>query len=431
MEKKTEQFAWYESELVKDQIGALKGRAPMGLMGAFITGQIYYGLTALSQINGYIETRLEKDERRILIIVDDFTKKYAPSVVKQLEQIEAEVEVWSGVIPEGPLNTIEEGAKFCENFKPTVLIAIGGGSVMDSAKAIMILYEKPGHSLFRVAPFGSLGLRKKVKYLIAIPTTSGTGSEVTPTSMLTDMDRSPPKKLAVSHPELVPDVAVLHTDFVKDMPPFLTMATGLDALAHSLGCYVSTWGSPITDALNVYAIKEVLKYLPRAYKYGARDLEAREGMQMAALMAGLGFGNSRVGLDHALGHSFGKVFHAHHGLSVGMFLPSTIGFQAKVSKRWKELCYLFNIEQKGKDDKVLFSEFLQSVNNFIKSIDGPTCVRDLKNPVVGDEEYLVKLDQVISYTESDVVSLLSPRHLDKAILRKIFEYAWDGKEIDF
>jgi alcohol dehydrogenase class IV len=335
------------------------------------------------------------------------------------------------VEPEGPLYTVEKGVEVCEEFKPTVLIAIGGGSVMDTTKAIMIKYEKPETNLYRLLGFGGLGLRKKVKYLIAIPTTSGTGSEVTNVAMLTDMDRDPPKKLAVAHSEIIPDVAILHTDFVKDMPPFLTMASGLDALAHAVGAYVSAWGGPLFDAINIGAIKEVLKYLPRAYKYGSRDLEAREKMQLAALMAGIGFSNTKAGIDHGLGHSLGKVFRIHHGFSVGLFLPYTVAYTAKISDRWIDLCPVFGIESKGKEKKVLLTELLQTIKNFINSLDGAVYIKEIKNPTISKEEYMDKIDLLVRYAESDVVDLLAPRYMHKEMYKKMFEYAWDGKDIDF
>jgi len=192
MENKPEQRAWYESEIVRDQISLLKGRAPMGLMSAFRTGHIFYSHRALEQISSFLESKLEREERRVLIIVDDFTEKFASKLIKILEPIDAESRIWVGVEPEGPLNTIEEGRKICEEFNPRVFIALGGGSVIDTAKALMIKYEKPETSLYRVTPFENLGLRKKVKFLIAIPTTSGTGSEVTYSAMLTDINRDPP-----------------------------------------------------------------------------------------------------------------------------------------------------------------------------------------------------------------------------------------------
>jgi len=295
----------------------------------------------------------------------------------------------------------------------------------------MIKYEKPETNLFMVSALEPLGLRKKIKYFVAIPTTSGTGSEVTLASMLTDISRDPPKKFTVSHPELIPDYTVLITDFVKDMPPFLTMATGLDALAHAAGSYVSNIGTPFADAMNIYAIKEIIKYLPRAVKYGAKDIEARAHMQIAASMAGLGFIHSRVGIDHALGHSLGKVLNVHHGLCVGMFLPYTIAFQMKISERWKDLCPIFAIDTKNKDNDELFTEFLHSIKEFIHSIDGPVCVKEIKNPVITEEDYYKNLDLLVNYAETDPVAFMVTRYIDSEVIKRIFEYAWDGKTIDF
>lgn len=431
MENVPDKVALYETDLVKDMISGLLGRAPGQMMASFRTAQVFYGMTALNQISGFLEPRLEKEERRVLIITDDFTEKFASQVIEVLNSIDAESKVWSGVKPEGPLDTIEEGAEVCEEFKPIVFVAIGGGSVMDSAKAVMIKYEKPESNLYRILPFGGLGLRKKVRYLIAIPTTSGTGSEVTSAAMLTDIYRDPPKKLAIAHPEIIPDIAILHTDFVKDMPPFLTMASGLDALAHAAGAYVSSWGGPLNDALNIAAIKETLKYLPRAYKYGGKDLEAREKMQLAAVIAGMGFSNSRVGLDHGLGHSLGKVFMIHHGFCVGLFLPYTVAYTAKISDRWKDLCPVFGVESKGKEKKTLLTALLQAIKDFIHSIDGAVCVKEIKDPTITKEDYMDKMDLLIHYAETDAVDLLAPRYTNKEMYKKIFEYAWDGRDIDF
>ena len=431
MEDKIEERPWYESKSLRDKMNGGKGRSPIGMHVDFLTGHIFHGVRALRQINYYLEPKLTKEKRRVLIITDDFTKKFAKSVINTLENIEAESLVWAGVEPEVPLTTIDEGAKICEEFKPKVFVAIGGGSVMDTAKAIMVRYEKPEMNFYSILPYTKLGLRKKVKYLIVIPTTSGTGSDITQSAMLIDMSKEPPQKIALVNTELVPDLIILHIDFVKNMPPFLTMATGLDAFTHSLGSYVSAWTSPLTDALNIYAIKEILKYLPRAYKYGGKDLEARSHMQLASTMAGLGFGNSLVGQDHAFAHSFGAVFNVHHGITVAMFLPYTIAFQSKISDRWKDLCFLFNIESQGKSDKVLFSEFLGAVKNFITSFGAPVCIKDLKNPVISKEEYYKNLDILIDYTEVDSVSGLAPRYINREIIRKIYEYAWDGKDIDF
>jgi len=424
--------AWYEQQMIKDMMGLFGGKAIRGITSSFNSPIVYMGKAGVSSMAQLIKAIIDKEDRRALIVVDSFTQKFTSKVTEVLDYNEIEYTIFSGVEPEVPLANVEEGTKICEEFRPTVIIAIGGGSVMDAAKSIMLKYEKPDANLFMLLPIGDpLGLRRKVRYLVAIPTTSGTGSEVTGTSVLTDTNRTPHKKLTVNNAELVPDIAILDTDFVEDMPPFLTVGTGLDAFAHAFGSYVSNWGNPLIDGINMAAIKEVLKYLPRAYKYGKGDIEARAHMQQAAMLAGLGFGNTVPGIDHALGHSFGKVFKVHHGISVGLFLLYSIEFQAKVTDRWKDLCPIFNVSTENKDRNTLFRELMGAVKNFIHSVDGPTCVKDLNQPSINKDEYMEKLDLLTDYADNDIVGLLSYRPMNKNLYKRIFEYAWDGKEIDF
>jgi len=418
--------------IIKDMMGLMGGRALRGGMSTYISSKIYQGKASLLRVANLLEATIDLEERRALIITDSFTQKFTKYITKYLDNIKMEYKIWSGAEPEVPISTIYEGAKICEEFKPQVLIAIGGGSVMDTTKMVMVIYEKPEVNLFMILPyFGCVGLRKKFKYFIAIPTTSGTGSEVTQVAVITDTDRDPPKKLEVLSDELAADITILFTDFVKDMPPFLTMATGLDAFSHAIGSFVSNWGSPYVDAMNSTAIKEILKYLPRAYKYGAKDIEAREHMQMASLMAGVGFGNTAPGIDHSLGHSFGKIFNVHHGLSVGLFTVYSIAFQAKITDRWKLLCPIFNIQEENKSRKELLTEFLQAVRDFIVSLDAPIRVKDMKDPVITQEEYNDKLDLLTNYAADDAVALTSFRTMSEKLFKTIFEYAWDGQDIDF
>lgn len=425
------QPAWYEADMIKEMMPLRGARAMIGITSNFFSSRIYKGKASLIQAIRYLEAILKSEDRRALIITDSFTQKFAEKVTENLDLIDMEYKIWSGAIPEVPLHSIDEGAKICEEFKPKIIIAIGGGSVMDTAKMVMIKYEKPQANLFMILPIGPLGLRKKLKYFIAMPTTSGTGSEVTQFAVISDTNREPHKKLVVMSDELFSDITVLDTDFVKDMPPFLTMATGLDALSHAVGCYISNYGTPYIDALTSTAIKEIVKYLPRAYKYGAKDIEARDHMQMASLMAGIGFGNTVAGIDHSLGHSFGKVFNVHHGLCVGLFMPYSVAFQAKVTDNWKLLCPIFNIKIENKNREDILNEFIQVLKDFLYSIDAPTCIKDLKDPVISKEEFMEKLDLLAEYADDDASSLASNRPVNLTLFKKIFEYAWDGKNIDF
>jgi alcohol dehydrogenase class IV len=423
---------WYEEQLVKDMMSILGGKAIRGLVTTFASSNLYIGKSGLLTMAKLIEAIIPEEERRALIFTDNFTKKFVKNVIQYCDFCKIKYEIFSDIDPEVPLKNIEDGVKICEQFKPKVLIAIGGGSVMDAAKATMIKYENPDTNFGALLPIGDpLGLRKKLRFLVAIPTTSGTGSEVTNAAVLTDTTRDPPKKLEITNGEIVPDMAILDTDFVEDMPPSLTKGSGLDAFSHAIGSYVSNWGNPIVDPLNLSAIREIIKYLPRAYKYGKRDLEARSHMQVAAAMAGLGFANTIPGIDHSLGHSFGKIFGVHHGLAVGVFLPYVIGFQAKVTDRWMDLCPIFNITIDGKSKETLKKELLNTLRDFMRSIDAPTTIKELTEPVISKEEYIKNIDVLANYAENDGATLFSYRALNFELCKKIFEYAWDGKDIDF
>jgi len=232
---------WYESQTAKDLFPIFGGRAVRGLETNFFLSRIYTGKSALLRVAKYLEAVIKKEERRALIITDSFTKKFIKNLDDYLKLIDMDYKVWSNVLPEVPVPTIEEGVKVCESYNPKILVAIGGGSVMDTAKMIMVKYEKPEQNLFMILPSvgGPLGLRKKIKYLIFIPTTAGTGSENSQDATITDTARDPPKKIEVVHEELLADITILDPDFVKDLPPFLTMATGLDALTHALGAFTT------------------------------------------------------------------------------------------------------------------------------------------------------------------------------------------------
>jgi alcohol dehydrogenase class IV len=155
-------------------------------------------------------------------------------------------------------------------------------------------------------------------------------------------------------------------------------------------------------------------------------------MQVASTWAAFGSnGNSNPGLNHGLGHSFGKVCGVHHGISVMLFVPYTVAFKAKVTERWKNICPIFGIDAENKDNKDLLREFIHKLKDFIRSLDGPTCVKEIKDPVIIKEEYFKKIDILVDYTLNDAGSLTTYRPSNKEILGKIFEYAWDGKEIDF
>ncbi|MHA1728304.1 MAG: iron-containing alcohol dehydrogenase [Promethearchaeota archaeon] len=432
-----EEKAWHEDPIVRRLIPLLGARATKSLRNSFLCKEIYGGKSGLSTVAHNINSMFEPNEKKILIIADDFTSKsFADIIIKEMEPLEFKCKVWDGVKPDVPIETIEEGFKICEQFHPKVFIAVGGGSVIDSAKALLIRYSRPDVSknLRQISVMDPpSGMRKKVKIFIAIPTTSGTGAECTSAIVISDTKRKPSKKFPILHPETIPDAVVLDTDFVKDLPPFLTAATGLDALSHSVGGYLTYNGTPYTDAINLKVIEEIIKYLPRAVKYGGKDLEAREHMQWASSMAGIGFGNSNigVGISHALGHSFGAIYHAHHGLSVGLFTPYQIRYTAGLTGKWIDLCPLFNVSTKDKNKEEIIKELIFTVRKFIQSVGGITAVKDCKNPVISKEDYMNKLDVLANYADTDLSTFGSIRAINESIYKKILTYAWEGKDYIF
>ena len=337
-----------------------------------------------------------------------------------------EFKIFDNVLSDAPKNNLMDGVKICEEFQPKAIIAIGGGSTMDTAKGIFLLYEKPQVNLNNLIIPSYLGLRKKIDLLIAIPTTSGTGSEATTTSVITDTDRIPPKKTAVTLYELCPDIAVLHYDFVKTMPPELTAGTGMDALSHALGAYMLTMSNVYTDMHNLKAIELILEYLPRAVKRGD-DMEAREKMLLAAYIAGVGFSNVVTSFDHGLGHSFGAIFHVHHGAAVGIFLPTATAFQAKVSNRFIDIARLFGVDVKEKSKDIILKEFLEKLRVFVRSFGFPICVKELEHPKINYEQYMKEIDQMVNYAYKDVTRLFSTRRITIAQVRRLFEVGYENK----
>ena len=233
-----------------------------------------------------------------------------------------QVKIYSRVEPDPSLQTARTGASVMVETRPDWIIAVGGGSVMDAAKAMWILYEHPELEPEAINPIETLHLRQKARF-VAFPTTSGTGSEATWAVVLTDLEEK--RKLGLGNREAMPDLAILDPELVLKLPPRITADTGLDALTHAVEGFTSTWHNDFSDGLCLMALDLIFKNLPAAYHFGD-NVEARLHMQNAAAIAGLGFGNSMAALAHGLGHALGGVFHVPHGRAVALFLPYAIEY---------------------------------------------------------------------------------------------------------
>ena len=423
-----EENAWYERPMVRNLVMKFTASAFTGYHAPIVSPKIVFrGNNSLNDFVNHIGNFLKPEEKRVLIVADKDIRKYGEFVADKLQKLKGiDSKIFDHIIPDAPKFTIMEGVEMCKEYDPKIIITIGGGSAMDTAKMIHLLYEVPKINLNNAMTPSWFGLRKKVYATAAIPTTSGTGSETTPLSVITDTDRDPPKKTIVYAYELCNDFVVLYPEFTMSMPPYLTMGTGMDALAHAMGAYVLTRSSEYSDIHNLKVTEMVLKYLPRAVKRG-KDIQAREKMQMASYIAGVGFGNVSGGIEHSLGHQLGAMFHVHHGVSVALYLCSSIAYQSKTTNKFIDLAKIFHIQtEKRKPDEIL-RELLIKIQNFMKSINCPLNVKELERPKINLEEYTTKIDLMTDYAFNDICTLFSSRPLSEKEIRPMFEIAYENK----
>lgn len=365
-----------------------------------------------------IEALSSETADRVLIVTDSSiaTLNYVEMVRSRLRA--SKVIVFNEVEPEPSIDTAFKCARVAKELDPQLIIALGGGSVIDVAKMARILME------IEIDPIGitpfvdlfELGYRKKAK-LIAIPTTSGTGADATWACVLTDKAEN--RKMTPANREIIPDISILDYKIIEKMPPHLVAGTGMDALTHAIEGLVSIWRNDFSDAMCEKALELILENLERSY---ANDLNARAKMHIAATMAGIGFGNSQVGLVHSLGHSFGAFFKLHHGVSVGLFLPYVLQYYRK-SEDAKKI--LDKISKKiGLGD---LEALIKRIFGLMKEINLPTKLSE----VVGEKDFREKLEDLVMATLNDASLAMSPRVPDYEETKKIYEHAFYGKEIDF
>ncbi|GAP10943.1 alcohol dehydrogenase, class IV [Bellilinea caldifistulae] len=344
-------------------------------------------------------------------------------VFEQLKNTGMQMDIFDEVQPDPDLETVKRGAQRMFDFQPDWIIAIGGGSVIDAAKGMWVLYARPDVQPDAINPIEFYGLRQKAR-LVAIPTTSGTGAEVTWAVVLSDHQSR--RKLGLGSREVVPDIAIIDPQLIRDLPARISADTGLDALTHAIEGFTSTYHNDFTDGLCVYAAKMVFEYLPRAY-FG--DQAAREKMHYAATIARLGFGNSMAALAHGLGHALGAVFHVPHGRAVSLFLPYTIEFCANSPEggtRYLELSRFIGLP--AENEKQAAAILASRVRKLEEDLNQPLCIADLGIDRAALE---AEMELLVENALNDTQTIMSTRIPDDQELRWLFQYAFEGKTIDF
>lgn len=419
---------WFENPTLKALVPLALSSSIKGLTTIFHTPKIFSGSNVLPEgpvvgPSTMDALSLRCPRKRAFVVTDEFSQRHAAKVVRFLESGGFTSMTWAQCQPEAPLEVVMQCAHALKNFEPDLIVAVGGGSVMDSAKGAWILYERPDITDLRmISPLDKLHLRRKA-LLAAVPTTAGTGSECTGAAVLHDL--SAHRKIPIAHDELVPDFAILVPEFTMTMPPKLTVGTGLDVLAHAMDAVTTPAGNEFTDPLALKAITMVFEWLPRAYQDG-QNREARHRMLVAASIAGIAFGMSGCHLTHSLGHSLGAVFNIHHGLAVGFFIPYVLQFCQPVTDKHMLICKTLDIA--AKDNTEGLKKLVHQVRAFFTSLNVPL---NLPEMGISGPDLESKMDKLVQYAYEDVDCYLSPRPITASQCAKIFQYAFAGRDIDF
>lgn len=386
-------------------------------MWFFNAPEIVFGEDALS----YLE---QIQGERALIVTDPTLHQlgFTERVERPLHAAQITTRVFAEVEPEPSIQTAQRGAAIAAEFGPDWIIGLGGGSAIDAAKAIQALYERPDLEPEAISPIIPLGIERTK--LLAIPTTSGTGSEATWALVLTDTAEK--RKIALASRELVPHLAIVDPALSRQLPPRLTAETGLDALTHAIEGYTATWSSDFTEGLCLKACQLVFRYLERAVRDGS-DLEAREHLANAATIAGLGFSNANLGMAHAMGHSFGGLFKQPHGRSVSLFLPYVMDFTLNNNyARYADLARFAGVSQ-ADDDQRAGRDLVEQLRALQTRVGQPTRVADMD---IEEGTYRDALGTLCDYAEMDTQILAAPRVPDRAELEQLFVCAYQGEAVE-
>ena len=394
------------------------------------------------------ELRTVRGAKRAFIVTDTFLYQngYTKPITDKLDEMGIQHATFFNVQPDPTLANATEGAAQMRAFQPDTIIALGGGSAMDAAKIMWVLYEHPEADFMDMA-MRFIDIRKRVytfpkmgekAYFIAIPTSAGTGSEVTPFAVITD------EKSGVKYPladyELLPNMAIIDTDFHMSAPKGLTAASGVDAVTHAVEAYAAMLATDYTDSLALGSLKTIFEYLPRAYENGQTDILAREKMANAATMAGMAFANAFLGICHSMAHKLGAFHHLPHGVANALMIEEVIRFNASetpvkmgtfsqydhphTQARYAEIADYLHLGGNTDEEKV---ELLIAKINELKAQVG--IKETIKDYGIDEESFLSTLDEMVEQAFDDQCTGANPRYPLMSELKEMYLRAYYGKEV--
>ena len=384
---------------------------------------LYHGKDALSSL------KTLEGKKAILVVGGGSMKRngFLDKAVDYLKEAGMEVKLFEGVEPDPSVDTVMKGAAVMREFEPDWIVAMGGGSPIDAAKAMWAFYEYPEITFEDlITPFSFPKLRQKAKFC-AIPSTSGTATEVTAFSVITNYQTG--VKYPLADFNITPDVAIVDPDLVAGLPVKQVAYTGMDALTHAIEAYVSTLNCPFTDPLALQAIEMVLEYLPASYNC---NMVAREQMHYAQCLAGMAFSNALLGIVHSMAHKTGAAFstgHIPHGCANAIYLPYVIKYNAKdpvAASRYAEIARRMGLE--GVSEQALINSLCNKIDEFNVKLNIP---KTLKEFGINEDEFKEKVAKIAELAVGDACTGSNPRAIDPANMEKLLTCTYYGTEVDF
>ncbi|HHZ06675.1 MAG TPA: iron-containing alcohol dehydrogenase [Clostridiales bacterium] len=387
---------------------------------------LYHGKGSLSELKNL-------DGKKAFVVVGGGSMKrfgFLDKVEGYLKDAGMEVQLFEGVEPDPSVTTVMKGAKAMEEFQPDWIVSIGGGSPIDAAKAMWAFYEYPNTTFDDLCiPFNFPKLRTKAKFC-AIPSTSGTATEVTAFSVITNYDNG--VKYPLADFNITPDVAIVDPDLAETMPKKLTANTGMDAMTHAIEAYVSTLNSDYTDPLALHAIKMIHTFLIPSFN-GVMD--ARDRMHNAQCLAGMAFSNALLGITHSMAHKTGAAYsggHIVHGAANAIYLPKVIKFNAKnetAAERYADIARFLGLQ--GSTTAELVDALIAELRNMNKQLDIVTSIKDYEGGIIDENEFLQKLPQVAKLAVGDACTGSNPREISPEQMEKLLKCCFYDTDVDF